>query len=264
MSDGREEFYVGYIGATSTALSRWLKRFTVGAVLAAAFLGGLWIAAQNPFDAGTFEFGEPRSFVGIVLERPYPSLLVERPGSSASLPGFSRYWLVGSGKRGADDAVQGLDGKAVELRGELVYRDEQTMIKLGEAPVTELPRDGADHFEVPALERIPRSLGPAEISGEIVDPQCFLGIMKPGFGPTHRGCTIRCLAGGVPPVLRALDPSGQPRYYLLLGKSGTRINRELLPFAAVHLNIHGQLFAYGDLLAMEVDTRTLPDPDRPH
>jgi len=36
--------------------------------------------------------------------------------------------------------------------------------------------------------------------GEIVDSKC-LGVMTPGQLTTHRACAIRCISGGIPPVL---------------------------------------------------------------
>src|SRR5207247_2195191 len=113
---------------------------------------------------------------------------VQRPGNTERVGSFSRYWLVGAGKHGADDLVAGLDGQAVALSGELIYRDRQTLIKLHAGSIKALPADGQDHFSVPALALQPRALGSVDVRGEIVDPQCYLGIMKPGFGVPHRGC----------------------------------------------------------------------------
>ena len=252
-----EEFYIGYLDSSPTELGRWLRRIVPALLVAAAFLAGFWVAAARPFDPGVFEFGAPRSFTGIVIARPYPSLVVERPGDTRRFGGFSRYWLVGDGKHGADDQIEGFDGKAVELSGDLLYRDGQTMIKLNEGAIKLLPADGADHFGLAALDMKPRPLGAVDVQGEIIDPQCFLGIMKPGYGMTHRSCAIRCLSGGVPPVLRALDGAHTAHYYLLLGPDGGRINRQLLPVVAEPLKLHGEAYAYGDFLALQIDPRTL-------
>ncbi len=252
-----DEFYVGYLDRAPSQLARWLRYVVAALLIGSAFIAGVWVSSQQPFDAGIFEFGELRHFEGIVLAQPYPSLLIERPGSTGRFPGFSRYLLVGPGKRDADALIAGFDGKPVELTGELIYRDQQTLIKLSADSIKLLPPDGKDHFTVPALELQPHSLGSIEVTGEIVDPQCFLGIMKPGFGIPHRACAIRCLAGGVPPILRASDLQHGSRYYLLLGPGGARINRELLPRVAEPLHLQGEVFAYGDLLALQVDPGTI-------
>ena len=36
------------------------------------------------------------------------------------------------------------------------------------------------------------------LKGEIIDPKCYLGAMKPGGGKTHKACAMRCIAGGIP------------------------------------------------------------------
>lgn len=261
-----DEFYVGYLDRPPPRLARWLRGIVAALIIGGAFVAGLWISAQLPFGPGVFEFGHSRHFEGVLSLQPYPSLLVERPGrispdwsggAAAAGPEFSRYWLSGPGKEGADRLVAGLDGQAVALSGTLIYRDQQTFIKLDGAAVTALPPDGRDHFSVRSLALTPRALGTVDVSGEIIDPQCYLGIMKPGFGIPHRACAIRCLAGGVPPLLRSTDGGGITRYYLLLGPGGERINRQLLPWAAETLHLHGQAFAYGDQLALRIDVASL-------
>ena len=259
-ADKAREFYVGYLDRAPPRLGRWLKAIVVLLWIGGAFLAGVWISAQRRFDAGVFEFGAPRHFEGIVVMKPYPSLLVERLGVPGTQPAFSRYLLAGPGKQGADALVAPYDGQAVSLSGELIYRDLQTMIKLDHDSIQRLPADGRDHYHVPALELQPRAMGAIEVQGEIVDPQCYFGIMKPGFGVPHRACAIRCLAGGVPPVLRGrtLGSVDTPmNYFLLLGPDGTRINAQLLPQVGETLKLKGQSVAYGDLLALEIDPASL-------
>jgi hypothetical protein len=53
----------------------------------------------------------------------------------------------------------------------------------------------------PAAVEPVRSLGQVVVRGEIVDSKCHLGVMKPGEGPTHRDCAVRCLLGDIPPML---------------------------------------------------------------
>ena len=60
----------------------------------------------------------------MILKAPYPTLLVGRPQSTAS----SQYLLVAPGKHGAENLVSEFDGKQVRLRGQLIYRDGNTMV----------------------------------------------------------------------------------------------------------------------------------------
>ena len=50
-----------------------------------------------------------------------------------------------------------------------------------------------------------------DVKGEIVDPKCFFGVMKPGEGKPHKDCAIRCILGGIPPVLKVTDESWQSK-----------------------------------------------------
>ena len=38
------------------------------------------------------------------------------------------------------------------------------------------------------------------LRGEIIDPKCFAGAMKPGEGKPHKACAVLCLRGGIPPM----------------------------------------------------------------
>jgi hypothetical protein len=253
----RDEFYVGYLDPAPPGIARWLRRFVACTFIVAAFLAGVLVASMQAFDPGGSEFTPERTYEGVIVLVPVPSLVIAREGMPGSMPGFSRYMLVGPGKDGADRIVAPFDGQAVRLEAVPVYRDGQTLLKLRGEPVHPLPPDGADHRRVAALEQAPKLLGAVTLTGEIVDPQCFFGLMKPGFGVPHRACAIRCLAGGVPPVLRSRDASGALRYHLLLGPQGERINRELLPWTADVLDVRGTEAAYGDLLAIHIDLASL-------
>lgn len=255
-----DEFYVGYQDPAPPQTRRWLRRFVATAIVFSAFAGGLLVGAMRPFDPGRFELDAPRDYEGVIVALPYPSLIVARPGLSGGLPGYSRLLLVGAGKEGADALIAGFENQAVRLRGKAIYRDGQTLLKLQAGAVTRLPADGLDHARVPALAEPPRLIGAIELVGEIVDPQCFLGLMKPGDGVPHRACAIRCLAGGVPPVLYGRDARGQPRYHLLLGPQGERVNRELLPRIAETLRLRGTEVAYGELLAIHLDRASFDPP----
>jgi hypothetical protein len=50
--------------------------------------------------------------------------------------------------------------------------------------------------------------------------------MKPGFGKPHRSCAVRCISGGVPPILRIKDEKGETNYLMLIGSDDQAINEE--------------------------------------
>ena len=77
------------------------------------------------------------------------------------------------------------------------------MIEVGPDAITTIGDGRARSFE-PL-----HSLGPVVVQGEIVDSKCHLGVMKPGEGPAHRDCAVRCLLGRVPPMFVPHDRSGR-------------------------------------------------------
>jgi hypothetical protein len=60
-----------------------------------------------------------------------------------------------------------------------------------------------------------KDLGLIKINGEIIDPKCYFGVMKPGKGKPQCDCAIRCILGGITPMLVVKNEQGDANYYLL-------------------------------------------------
>jgi hypothetical protein len=202
---------------------------------------------QAPAGDAVFEFGDVRRFQGRIAASPHPVLRVTSPHPDDP----ESHLLVGFGKRGADDAVAGLDGSSVTLEGQRIYRGESRMIELAAVPIPD--RDVRP--EEPVAER---SLGEHRLAGEIVDGKCHLGVMKPGHGKTHRACAARCISGGAPPMLWVTDRSGQERQFLLVGRDERQLGNEILGFVAEPVEVAGEVVSRGGLWIL----RTEPDQIR--
>jgi len=253
------DFYIGWQNKAPAELARWLRRCVVVLLMGTCFLSGLMIARFQPFAEASFEFDQPREFIGIVLEQPFPRLLVERPlvGAGGRHPGYSQYWLTAPGKFGAQELVRGFDRQLVRLRGELIYRDDQVMVKLGPGTLERLPKEPPAHVLSEDLMQAGENLGKMQLVGEIVDGQCFLGIMKPGRGITHRSCAIRCLSGGVPPLLWARAANGEADYYLVVGADGQANNSELLPWVADRIVVDGEVHRYNGFKVIRTSSKSI-------
>jgi hypothetical protein len=184
-----DEFYVGYEPEMPPRLASRIRLVARGLIAGALMLPATFVVTQARFANATFEFGRTRSFEGRIVEYPYPALIID---DSAGAP--ITYWLVGRGKHGASDLVRGRDGEHVRLSGSLIQRDADAMIEVGPNALTTI-----DETRASSPEPL-RSLGPVVLQGEIVDGKCHLGVMKPGEGPTHRDCAVRCLLGRIPPM----------------------------------------------------------------
>ena len=80
--------------------------------------------------------------------------------------------------------------------------------------------------------------------------------MKPGNAKTHRACAIRCISGGVPPVLVVRTPAGNRSYYQLTDLAGGPVNRRILDKVALPVEITGELLRYGDVLVLRAAPET--------
>jgi hypothetical protein len=225
------DFYVGYAPKAPAALMRALRRMVIALFGSAVAIAVSLVLGQQPFAASRFEFLQNRDYQGVVSLRPHPRLLTEQ-GS---------FLLVGPGKHGAGDSLNGLDLWPVRLRGALIQRNHHRMLELVPGSVQATGRTGA------APETI--HLGEVTLHGEIVDSKCFLGVMNPGNGKVHRGCAVRCISGGIPPAFVARDAAGASRTMLLTGVA----SREILDFVAEPVTIRGRLSRSLDILFLEVD-----------
>jgi hypothetical protein len=189
-----DEFYVGYEPEMPPRLAMRIRLIARGLIAGALLLPATIVLTQDRFADAVFEFGQTRVFEGYIVEHPYPALVV-----TSSSGGTKAYWLVGPGKHGAADLIRDRDGRYVQLSGSLIQRDMDSMIEIAADGIRE-----TDLVSAPSIEPW-RSLGPVVVEGEIVDSKCHLGVMKPGEGPTHRDCAVRCLLGRVPPMFVPRD-----------------------------------------------------------
>jgi hypothetical protein len=175
---------------------------------------------------------------------------LSRPGNADGLSHFSAYYLVAPWKFGLKPETTALlDGKSVTLKGTLIYRGNQTMIEVlpGSIQITNIAG--------PALpEAVP--LGKQTLVGEIVDSKCFLGVMNPGQLTPHRACAIRCISGGVPPVLLVRQKDGPAIYLLLVSADGKPVIKQVLEMVAQPLEITGEVERQGELLILRADPAT--------
>src|SRR5271165_973605 len=242
------EFYVGYLPKAPTTLARFVRRVILALGLIAISVALVLVVGQMPFASSTFEYGKLRSFEGVVVTRPFPTLLVARPGEVGQQEKYSRYLLVAPGKRGADDLVASFGGQHVRLQGQLIYREGGTMVEItpGSIAVTDV---------VPTFQETTRDLGPVTVTGEIVDSKCYLGVMNPGQGKVHRDCAARCLSGGIPPIFVTSHGATQ---LLLVGPNGNTLGRDALrEFVAEPITIRGELLQRGGSGLLQIDTSAL-------
>ncbi|CAI8354922.1 MAG: Uncharacterised protein [Polaribacter sejongensis] len=63
--------------------------------------------------------------------------------------------------------------------------------------------------------------------------------MKPGKGKIHRSCAVRCISGGIPPVLATTDKNNISHYFLITDMKGNPIHNDILPYIGKPSKIKG-------------------------
>ena len=246
MPERDDELYVGYLPQAPPGVAAWTRRVVALVFVVVAALAVVLAAAQRPFSKAVFEFGVERRFEGVMRADPHPVLEVARPGVAPDSGTVSRYLLVNPFKHGAE--IGGHDGERVRLSGSLIYRDDLTMLEI-------LPEE-TEPLERGAPPSPERHFGPHTLVGRIVDSKCYLGVMKPGAGKTHRACAARCISGGVPPLFVVSDRQGPALQLLLVGADGRALNREVLDFVAETLEVRGEVVVKDDLWFLMADPET--------
>jgi len=243
-----DEFYIGWEAKAAPGIAKKLRKAVMVVLVLALVVPLVLATSQRMISSSVFEWGDQKSFSGILQTTPYPHLLVPRPGHVAGQASFSTYYLVAPWKFGLDrDAIAPFDGKPVALQGTLIYRGNQTMIEVqpGTIQVTNTAAESA----------LPQTiqLGKQTLTGEIVDSKCFLGVMNPGQLTPHRACAIRCISGGVPPVLLGRQKDGPAISFLLASAEGKPVNKEVLDLVAEPVEITGEVERQGELLILRAD-----------
>jgi hypothetical protein len=247
MSDSQDIFFVGYL-RTPQRLGRFLKVAAIGCIAVSVGLSALLAGAQRDPGAGTWAADQIVGIEGVLWEKPYPLLRTEAAG----------FLLVDQGKRGVTTRVRGLDGHRVRVRGYRLIRGELQLLELADEPhpveplgTIVAPPPASNHEERPRVV----------MRGEIVDPKCFSGAMKPGDGKTHKACAALCLRGGIPPVLVAAASDGSSEYYVLTNRSGDPLDGvELAKVIAVvgePVEVEGAIETSHDFRVLNADIDTL-------
>lgn len=254
MPERDDEFFIGYLPSAPQGIASRTRGLVIFMLVVVGALALVFVTGQQRFAPGFYEYGIIKEFRGVMVEQPYPTLLVPRPCAKVG-SSFSRYLLVASGKRGAREIVAGMQGRAVTLAGSLVYRDGRTMVEIEGGSVQ--PWTGEEAARVEARwSRSVIDLGERTLEGEIVDSKCYLGVMKPANWKPHRSCAARCISGGIPPLFVVRDAAGKTMDLLLVSSDGKAVNDEVLDFVAEPVAITGRLAREGDALVFRADPAT--------
>ncbi len=249
-----KEFYVPYIeGSLGHETKKTIKRFALIAILVIVVGALIFSFSQKPFKNSTFELTTSTKITGVFHENPYPMLRVQIAENS-----FKNILLLGFGKSSANpflekilETEKSLNGKHLSIEGNLIYYNGKTLIQItDEEKVTVL-----DDAIAPTPSK--QNVSQMTFQGEIIDPKCYFGVMKPGKGKIHRSCAVRCISGGIPPVLATSDNNNVSQYFLLTTMDGTPINKDVLSYVGKPSMISGVVQKMEDWYVLKINPDTI-------
>ena len=251
-----DEFYVGYQASAPPSYARRVRSFILLIALAVPLLAFIITKNELGFPTSTFELGQLTTLEGVLTMEPFPMLKMDWGKDATGNPVYQSVLLIGFGKFGAEKTIEAiekeqgisLEGKRVKLEGTLIYHDGKTLLELTkkEAALKEVR-------EMATLKSTTITMGEVELTGEIADPKCFFGVMKPGEGKPHRSCAVRCISGGIPPVLKVTNQINEHQYFLLKGLDDQPVNKALLSYVGEGIKITGQLSQVDDWFVLKID-----------
>ncbi len=264
-----KEFYIGYLPEAPAAHKKWVKKFLGILIIAILLLAGLLTFGQGMISKGIFNFGKTSELEGYLRMYPVPHLKVYNDKGIYGENLYKTVILTGAFKFGAEEIVKEIfeknnkdlndTGFYCQLNGTLIYNDGKALFEL---------TDGADAYlktlDIPdnilndtlSNQAMIDGFNPyrleTTLKGEIIDPKCYFGAMKPGSGKVHKSCAIRCISGGIPPVLKVSSESTN-QYYILFGEDKKSVSSDILDYIAEPVEITGRFEALDDWFVLYID-----------
>ena len=210
MENNKNEFYIGWQSEAPDSFARKIKKFIWIILIIVPIVAMSLVLSQQGFEDSNFEFGTLTEIEGTLFMEPVPMIKTTENGKVKTI------LLVGFGKFGAEKTFEAyldknpgkkaaLNNFNVKLNGTLIYHDGKTLLELTEGANSII---GWENKTV-NYNTQKKALGNTTLRGEIYDPKCAFGVMKPGHGKPHRSCAVRCISGGIPPVLKIENKKGK-------------------------------------------------------
>lgn len=254
-----DEFYVGYQPETPKQTAAVIKKVIFAIGFSVCCISMILAGYQKKFATSAFEYGINTTLEGYIFAEPVPHLAIPLGTAVDGKEIFQHVLLVGFGKAGAKEVIENLQlnagkpfiGSKVKLNGFMIYGDGKALMQ-----ITEEDNDKIVAGDDPRADVIPWSnIGHVEVAGEVVDPKCYFGVMKPGVGKPHRACAIRCIAGGIPPVFHGTSSE----YFLLVNEKSEPVNEDILGLVGDQITLTGEGVLWNDWKILKVNTKVIQE-----
>jgi hypothetical protein len=257
-------FYVGWQSKADDDYRKFVPVIIVTLLIVVCIIGVLLVMNQRGFSSGVYERNHETELEGMLQLNPFPALKTFYGKDIYGNPAVKTIPLVNFGKFGADSILKkiarGLGGENmislwwVKVKGKLEYNHGAALLELSEKEksfesITPLSKDQKGLIVSSGTQQ----LGTVKLKGQIVDPKCFLGVMKPGEGKPHSDCAIRCISGGIQPMFVIRNARGEETYFILRGENGEPINEKILCNIGIPVEVNGKLSRVDDWLVLYVN-----------
>jgi hypothetical protein len=259
-----QEFYIGYVPKAPSKLA-WFLRVTIMIIgLGVMVLAFTLVRNQKGFSNSNFEYGKLTDIEGVFVKEPIPMIKMKVGKDLYGSQVIQTLPMVGFGKMGAESVMnvmeeklgQNLNNKRLRIKGTLIYGDGKALIQVAEEDNPDAQKVLVTNAKDLSPQPI-KEMGMVQLKGEILDPKCYFGVMKPGEGKPHKSCAIRCISGGITPVLVTKTRSGNISYYWLLDQNGKAINQQILEYVAEPVAVKGSLKKSDDIELLFVNVKDI-------
>jgi hypothetical protein len=248
-----DEFFIGWL-TMPKSYARFLGIVTPLLLLLIAGVAAALPLFQQHSGNGVWEINHLVTVEGVLQAKPYALLRTIHPQNGS----IRTVLLVEEGKFGAQRRALPLAGQYVRATGTFLHRDGRWMLELASpadalAPAQPPASDDLRQLAFSALQ----STQPITLQGEIIDPKCYLGAMRPGGGKTHKACAILCISGGIPPMLVTRDSTGTETFYLLTAPNGSSAQDLILNYVGDLVQVQGDLASHDDLPRLRLNPSSI-------
>lgn len=249
-----DDFYIGWQDEAPKSSTKYFKSFFIGFILLTLSFAFIFTKSERTFIDSYFDYGNFTEVTGYIVSEPVWGLLVEEKGVKKTIP------LVGFGKFSAAPVIEQMKSQVngdffsqqLTIRGTVFQYNDRTWMELTE---------GVNSLVAQRTGKQPRRKvkvsGVMELSGEIVDPKCFFGVMNPASKAVHRSCAIRCISGGIPPVLAIREKGIFVDYYFVTDEDLNPVNDDILPFIGIPISLQGSVLQFDDWKVLKVSKANL-------
>ncbi len=269
------EFFIGWTN-NGRKVFTVPKITAVAAVILLLVIGSVLSANQKRISGFAIDYNNVKKMEGWLSVKPVPNLKIIDSKDNYGNPVFKTILLMDAFKFGADEVVtkvlNGDSVKYVRLTGyvssniigctdsskDCVEICSRCISGTTNNPVMEI-ENGHYSFETiksPLNEKMHVSMvGTKTLIGEIIDPKCYFGAMNPGQGKAHLSCAVRCISGGIMPVLK-YQVNNHNRYAVLTGLKGEMVNNDVLKYIGLPVEIKGSFSTMNNWDVLSIDPRS--------